>query len=125
MLHELVFRGCSSSTRQFSESQPADSLRDKSNISGGWLRSLICALEGVHAMCSFRILKIVCSATVILAAVAGISAWVNYKIHRIPVPKREKLADCTSESLSFPIAVLCLHRERQWAGASESDRYLP
>jgi hypothetical protein len=34
----------SSSTRRCSESEPADSLRDKSSVSGGWLRSLTLSL---------------------------------------------------------------------------------
>lgn len=41
-----------------------------------------------------------------LLAILGLLAmWVNYKIHRVPIPKREKLADCKSESLSFPLVV--------------------
>ena len=40
-----------------------------------------------------------------VALVGLFTFWVNYKIHRIPLPKREKLADCTIQSLSFPISV--------------------
>ncbi len=52
-----------------------------------------------------RIIKIVCITTAALAVVGSIALWVNYKIHRIPIPKREKLADCTSETLSFLMTV--------------------
>jgi len=34
-------------TRRCGESEPADSLRDKSSVSGGWLRSLTFALDAV------------------------------------------------------------------------------
>jgi hypothetical protein len=55
-------------------------------------------------MPSSRLIK-VCSTAAVLAVVGVIAAWVNYKIHRISIPKREKLADCTSATLSFPLTV--------------------
>jgi hypothetical protein len=56
-------------------------------------------------MPSSRVIKVVCSTAAVLAVIGVIAAWVNYKIHRVPIPKREKLADCTSATLSFPMTV--------------------
>ena len=56
-------------------------------------------------MPSSRIIKVVCKTAAVLVVGALIAAWVNYKIHRVPIPKREKLADCTSDTLSFPVTV--------------------
>jgi hypothetical protein len=46
-----------------------------------------------------------CKAVGVLVVVALIAVWLNYKIHRIPIPKEEKLADCTSDTLSFLMTV--------------------
>lgn len=56
-------------------------------------------------MASSRTIKTAASIVTVLAVLGLVALWANYKIHRIPIPKREKLADCTSESLSFPMAV--------------------
>ena len=56
-------------------------------------------------MANSRIIKVVTSVAVVLRVIGLFALWANYKIHRIPIPKCEKLADCTSESLSFPMTV--------------------
>jgi hypothetical protein len=56
-------------------------------------------------MANPRVIKVVWRTAAVLAVIGLLAAWANYKIHRIPIPKREKLADCTSESLSFPMTV--------------------
>ena len=56
-------------------------------------------------MPSSRIIKITCKTAAVLLVVALIAAYVDYKIHRIPIAKREKLTDCTSDILSFPMRV--------------------
>ena len=50
-----------------------------------------------------RAIKVAMKAAAVLAFVGLFALWANYKIHRIPIPKREKLADCTSKRLSFPL----------------------
>lgn len=52
-----------------------------------------------------RVIKVLSGMVVVLAVIGMLAVWANYKIHRIPVPKREKLADCTSDTLSFPMSV--------------------
>lgn len=56
-------------------------------------------------MRSARIIKLFCCTGAVLAVVAVFAVWMNYRIHRIPIPKREKLTDCTSETLSFQMAI--------------------
>ncbi len=56
-------------------------------------------------MANRRVIKVVGRTAAVLAVIGLVAAWANYKIHRISIPKREKLADCTSESLSFPMTV--------------------
>jgi hypothetical protein len=52
-----------------------------------------------------RLIKVVGITAAVLVVVGLIAVWVNFKIHRIPIPKREKLADCTSPTLSFAMTV--------------------
>jgi hypothetical protein len=40
-----------------------------------------------------------------LVVIALFAIWANCKIHRIPIPKREKLADCTPGNFLFPLRV--------------------
>ena len=56
-------------------------------------------------MPSPRVIKVLWSMVAVLAVICLLAVWVNYKLHRVPIPKREKLADCTSESLSFTMKV--------------------
>lgn len=56
-------------------------------------------------MANPRIIKVVTSIAAVLAVIGLFALWVNDLIHRIPVPTCEKLADCTSESFSFPMTV--------------------
>ena len=56
-------------------------------------------------MAKSRFMKVASITAAVLAVVGLFALWANYKIHRVPIPKRDKLADCTSESLSFPMIV--------------------
>ena len=40
-----------------------------------------------------------------MTAIGLFAVWANYKIHCIPIPQYEKLADFTSKSLAFPMTV--------------------
>ena len=50
-------------------------------------------------------MKVATNVAVLLVCVGFFGLWANYKIHRIPIPKREKLAGCTGQDLSFQMAV--------------------
>lgn len=63
------------------------------------------SLAVIARMANSRIIKVLTSIAVVLVVIGLFALWANYKIHRIPIPKREKLADCTSESFSFPLTV--------------------
>jgi hypothetical protein len=56
-------------------------------------------------MANLRVIKVLWRTAAVLAIIGLLAAWANYRIHRTPIPKCDKLADCTSESLSFPMTV--------------------
>ena len=37
--------------------------------------------------------------------VALVALWAIYKLHRVPIPKYEKLADCNSTNFAFPLTI--------------------
>jgi hypothetical protein len=61
--------------------------------------------NGVARMTSSGVIKLLVGTAAILVVVALFAAGVSYFNRRIPLPKQEKLADCTSQSLSFPMTV--------------------
>ena len=56
-------------------------------------------------MASSRFIKVVWNIVAVQAVIGMLALWANYRINRISIPKREKLADCTSDSFSFTMAV--------------------
>ena len=56
-------------------------------------------------MVNSRVFKAFTSIAGVLTAIGLFALWANYKIHRVPMPKLEKLIDCTSASVSFPMTV--------------------
>jgi hypothetical protein len=56
-------------------------------------------------MANSRVIKVVLNYLAALALVGLLALWANHKIHSIPISKREKLADCTSNIISFSMAV--------------------
>lgn len=56
-------------------------------------------------MANPRVIRWVWRTVAVLSVIGVLVAWGHYQIGRIPIPKREKLADCTSTNLSFPMTV--------------------
>ena len=52
-----------------------------------------------------RIIKRALGIALVLAFIGLFALWADHKIHRIPIPKRDKLADCSSASFTFPMTV--------------------